>query len=77
MPKQSKLLNKNNMHMKVLLKFKKIYKRYYERGDMTKEQYDQLIDLLGDMGDMKNEKFEQKLKEIFPNWEPIRFGKEN
>ena len=67
------------MHMKVLLKFKKIYKRYYERGDMTKEQYDQLIDLLGDMGDMKNEKFEQKLKEIFPNWErePIRIGKEN
>lgn len=59
------MLNQDNINQKIFFNITNKYYDLYEKDEITKEQLDQILDLLDHYKEYTPEEFQEKLKDIF------------
>lgn len=55
----------NQIDFKLILTFTNAYERLYEKGEITEEQFEKVLNLIERYQDYSKEDFEKELKDIF------------
>ncbi len=61
------MLNKDNIDQKLFFTLTNKYDELYEKGEITEEQLNQVLELIENFDQYKPEKFQKKIKKIFNN----------
>ena len=59
------MLNKDNIDQKIFFNLTNNYYDLYEKGEITEEQLNKILELIEKYKDYKPEEFQKKLKTIF------------
>ena len=59
------MLNKDNIDQKIFFNLTNNYYDLYEKGEITEEQLNKILELIENYKDYKPEEFQKKLKTIF------------
>jgi len=57
---------RSSLDLKLILSFANSYRDLYQKGEITEEQLNEVLELIEDYQSFAPDEFKQKLKDVFP-----------